>query len=549
MMAVWLAGAAVSFGFHGWRYALFLRGIRRWKYTVANQVTQRIFTAEKLQLGIRRTVKLYHCPSIGSPMMVGLVRPMLLLPDEAYSEEELALVFRHELIHLKRGDLLVKVGLTFACALHWYNPAVYVLCKQIGFWQESACDEAVISNTSMADKQFYSETIIRAIRRQVRIGSALTTTFYGGKNGMKRRIMAIMENKKKRTGIVLWAAVVVLVSCFGMAFAVDTETAEPPGLSTMAFVTPVDADGARMLTVPSVNDLELPLAAYFAGTPVTIVETRESSALEEWNSVEGEDNWAYVLVGGDGIATGLRGWIPLINLSDTQTVDLPTAKLTTDSPTDFVNVYARNELESNLVNTYQEGTEVTLLGRVQQWYQIEVEGLFGFVPRENLAIDDVLQARLDTFLPYRFDTISRKEYDGQIIFSRLYEEKSKKYEGKSLEYWSLEDKAWYGQMEETYLGGHDHYYQLPQEGDLPQNEAIDIAWKLFMEKAELPVTASQDDYDIYLGFFAIPTMDGYNKRWDVRFCDKGGINAAFLITIDAASGEVLSFYPSFEPVG
>ena len=125
-----------------------------------------------------------------------------------------------------------------------------------------------------------------------------------------------------------------------------------------------------MLTVPSVNDLELPLAAYFTGTPVTITETTESSALEEWNHAEGEDNWAHVLVGGDGIAKGLGGWIPLINLSDTQTAALPTAALTTDSPTGFVNVYARNDLESNLINTYQEGTAVTLLGRVQQWYQI-----------------------------------------------------------------------------------------------------------------------------------------------------------------------------------
>ena len=77
---------------------------------------------------------------------------MLLLPEEDYTEDELSMVFRHELVHLKRRDLYVKLGLTLACALHWYNPAVYVLCKQVSFWQESSCDEAVINNGSLADK-------------------------------------------------------------------------------------------------------------------------------------------------------------------------------------------------------------------------------------------------------------------------------------------------------------------------------------------------------------------------------------------------------------
>ena len=169
--------------------------------------------------------------------------------------------------------------------------------------------------------------------------------------------------------------------------------------------------------------------------------------------------------------------------------------------------------------------------------------------RENLVIDEPLQARFDTFLPYRFDAITRKEYDAQTIFSSLIAEMSEKYDGKPLEYWSLEDKAWYGQMEETYLGMHDYYYQLPQEGDLSQDEAISIAWKLYAEKEQLPSSASLEDYDIYLGFYAIPTMDGYSKRWEIRICAKGEMNRLILINLDAATGEVLDFYPSFEPVG
>ena len=72
----------------------------------------------------------------------------------------------------------------------------------------------------------------------MRTRSTLTTTFYGGKNGMKRRITAIMGTEKKHESIVLWAVVLLLVSCLGMAFAVD---AEPKGVldqNTIAYITP-----------------------------------------------------------------------------------------------------------------------------------------------------------------------------------------------------------------------------------------------------------------------------------------------------------------------
>lgn len=76
---------------------------------------------------IRRRVSLRLCPTVSSPMLMGLLHPVILLPDEELTTEELALVLRHELTHLKRGDLLVKAGLVLAYALHWYNPVVWAM--------------------------------------------------------------------------------------------------------------------------------------------------------------------------------------------------------------------------------------------------------------------------------------------------------------------------------------------------------------------------------------------------------------------------------------
>lgn len=543
MTLVWLAGAAAALAVYGLRHIRLMRNVQRWKIPIVNKNTLRILEEERRRIGIRKPVRLYHCPSIGSPMMAGLWRPVLLLPDEDLTLDELPLVLRHELIHLKRRDLFVKAALMLAAALHWFNPAVYLLLRQLTFWQESACDEAVIRHASMADKQFYSETIIRAIRKQARLKSVLSTTFYGGKNGMKRRITAIMHSGGKHRGIALWIVVLLAVSCLGMALAIDTEPVET-ARGTVAYVTGGDTGGTRMMTAPTVNDWEVPLAAYFTGTQVTITETRESSSLPEWNSVKGEDNWAHVLVGGDGSVTGISGWIPLKDVSENQIAELPTAVLTTDSPTGFVNVYTLNDAESELVNAWQEGTEVTLLGRTQQWYQIAVDGVFGFVQLDELALDDAVQTQFDTFLPYRFDGITRGKYQNMITFDTLYAQKRALYGGMDVEDWSLEDKAWYGQMEENYIGLHDYYYQLPDEGDLQQDEAVEIAWKTLLVQDGTLAGASREDYDFNLTFYSIPSMETDMKRWEIRITPKGETSGYFMVRIDSPSGEVLDTYGS-----
>ena len=535
---IWLLGASVSFLLMLVRHALFLRTVRRWQMPVTSPDVLGALDTEKRRLHIKRHVQLMFCPSVGSPMMIGLIRPRLLLPDEDLTVDELPLVIRHELTHLKRHDLWVRAVMLPAVSLHWFNPAVYAMSRVLGFWQESSCDENVTAAETQEGKQFYSETIIRVIRRQARMKSQMTTSFYGGKNGMKRRIMAILESGKKRAGVAVCLVTLAAVGSLGLAFAVGSapeQKMEEAGLQT-AYVTRADAEGAPMLFVPSANDLAIPIASYFNGVPVTIVEKRASSAPLEWGYKDGEENWANVLVGGDGTADGISGWIPLFYLSEAP-AKLPVAKLTTGSPTGYVNVYTLNDTDSTLINTFGAGTQVTLLGCVQKWYQIELNGVYGFVQRENLSIDGATQKRFDTFLPTRFFDMDRTQYQQTLTFGRLYEEKAAEYGGKPVEYWSLEDKAWYGQMEETYLGSHDHYYQLPQEGDLQKDAAVDIAWNVFLADCH-PQNTIRDDYDFNLGFFTIPDLEGDLKKWQVEISLKGA-TASFQVVMSSPEGAIL----------
>lgn len=534
---LWLLGATATFLAQLARHALFLRTVRRWQDEITNAQTLCILAAEKRRLHVRQSVRLMLCPSVSSPMMIGLFKSRLLLPDEELTGEELALVFRHELTHLKRGDLWVKAALMLAVSLHWFNPAAYLMARALGFWQESASDERVTAAGTREEKQFYSETIIRVIRRQARVRSLVTTSFYGGRNGMKRRIIGILESGGKRVGAMVGVVTLAMVAALGIAFAVDVAP-ETGALSEplLAYVTGIEGEGASMLTQPTVNDLDVPLAVYFTGTPVTIVEKRASSAPEEWGSQAGELNWARVLVGGDGERTGVSGWIPLRYLTAAPQA-LPTATLSTDNPTGHVNLYLINDDDAALLGVYRAGTPVTLLGRVQKWFQIKLEGQYGFVARENLTMDEATLARYDTFRPYRFDTYDRTSQKDAEAFWNLYNQKAQAYGGADVESWSFEDKAWYAQMEAAFSLEPEYYlYQMPDEGDLQSDKAADIAWNTFVTRCGLEA-AKREDYLFSLGFYAVDKEQS-GKEWSVGIRRKGS-NVAYDVTLASPSGAIV----------
>lgn len=70
-------------------------------------------------------------------------RPVILLPAHDFSEEELLVIFRHELMHIKNHDLLFKNLAEILCIIHFLNPFVFWLKKQVDRWMEYVCDYKV----------------------------------------------------------------------------------------------------------------------------------------------------------------------------------------------------------------------------------------------------------------------------------------------------------------------------------------------------------------------------------------------------------------------
>ena len=119
---LWALGAVVTLLWYIVGYRRFGRALRRGLCRAA-PLECRLFR----QLGGPKRRRLCRSAAVGTPMLLGLWRPVLVLPEREYSEEMVKNIFRHELTHYRRGDLVFKWFAVLVSALHWFNPMVHIL--------------------------------------------------------------------------------------------------------------------------------------------------------------------------------------------------------------------------------------------------------------------------------------------------------------------------------------------------------------------------------------------------------------------------------------
>lgn len=210
----YLAGAAAFLLYQGVSYAHFRRTVRRWKRDVARADYAAMLSDTARDLGVSAP-EMIVCEAISTPAVTGLLRPRLLLPHERYDVQELRYILRHELCHLKRRDMLLKLVLLAANAMHWFNPVVYLMLRQADEDIELACDSAATDGLELPERAAYSRTLLAAVQSSVRALPA-TTCFGGTVERLKRRITNVLGAQKKR-GLGVVALVLALTLTAGCA--------------------------------------------------------------------------------------------------------------------------------------------------------------------------------------------------------------------------------------------------------------------------------------------------------------------------------------------
>ncbi len=157
---VWLMGAALTGGWMIVSYVVLRQKIRR----DAAEPTERlsVLLAEtKAQLRVRGNVRLACAYTCGAPAMV--FPRILFVPLGALiamREDEIRHMLRHELTHDRRLDPVVSVLLAALCALHWFNPFVWLAARLMRADMETACDAAVTRRYTLPEKEGYATLLL-----------------------------------------------------------------------------------------------------------------------------------------------------------------------------------------------------------------------------------------------------------------------------------------------------------------------------------------------------------------------------------------------------
>jgi beta-lactamase regulating signal transducer with metallopeptidase domain len=130
---------------------------------------QQLFDAVKGRLALTRAVTLLIHARVDSPVVVGWLRPVVLLPLSALtslSEDHLLAVFAHELAHIRRHDFVVNMLQRCVEAILFYHPAVWWLSNRVRRERENCCDDLAVR--VCGNRKRYAEAVLRLERGAVR---------------------------------------------------------------------------------------------------------------------------------------------------------------------------------------------------------------------------------------------------------------------------------------------------------------------------------------------------------------------------------------------
>lgn len=153
-------------------YQAFTRCTRAANTEVSDLTVLNLLSECEEKLHIRGRVELYRNGLIGSPVMTGFFRPKIILPDKKIAADNLTYVFTHELLHYKRKDMFYKWFVQIALCVHWFNPFLYLLAKEINRTCELSCDELVISRMDDKAKAAYGDALLSFLKADNGYGSS-----------------------------------------------------------------------------------------------------------------------------------------------------------------------------------------------------------------------------------------------------------------------------------------------------------------------------------------------------------------------------------------
>jgi beta-lactamase regulating signal transducer with metallopeptidase domain/peptidoglycan/xylan/chitin deacetylase (PgdA/CDA1 family) len=186
------------------------------------------------QLKIKGRVKLLQSKIVETPMVIGWLKPVILVPTSVFlgmNPRELETILAHELEHIRRYDYFVNFAQNFIDIVFFYHPAVWWISANIRRERECACDDGVVK--TLENSLFVYANALANLEefryRAKQTTSPVLVAANGGK--LMKRIQRIINNKNTKrsaAGNSLWSASLACALILAFMIALFSTTTELP---------------------------------------------------------------------------------------------------------------------------------------------------------------------------------------------------------------------------------------------------------------------------------------------------------------------------------
>ena len=188
IVVIWLSVAVAIFLFNTLGYFI-------WQARILSRADYCILHKKLLVnlMGKKRRLSVMVSKRVNTPMLVGVIDPVILLPCEDYSDAELNHILRHELRHFYRHDTAVKWLVIAARSLHWFNPLMPLIVREVNEMCEYSCDRSITYYMNTAERKAYIRTILKTATKQSNLFFTPTASLSNSAKRLERRFISISK--------------------------------------------------------------------------------------------------------------------------------------------------------------------------------------------------------------------------------------------------------------------------------------------------------------------------------------------------------------------
>lgn len=178
---------------------------RRRREIPCEEGVERLFLSVQQELGLVLGKVGLVCDYLAdAPVFTGIFHPRVVLPPQHFTEEQLRVIFFHELTHYRQRDIYLLAFAMLIQVFQWFQPCVWLFRKEVSKYGEYACDEKVCGRAGGIKKYF--DTILDVMCVEENRDGIFSMHMMERKHELVRRKKQMRDTEKRKKKPMAWAA-------------------------------------------------------------------------------------------------------------------------------------------------------------------------------------------------------------------------------------------------------------------------------------------------------------------------------------------------------